>query len=165
MTLTFHQSKSYFDGAIRKKSVPIILKTIASIQALASITYNAHLNVKGINFYQGHLLFERLTNDLTATIDPLAERVTALGGTVDTQAKAVIDLSKGIITPVDAQKVFKFEDYIAALIPNYTEILKHVNDSITELQKIGDVNTANHYQDLVFSVLDKHLYFLESTAW
>ncbi len=41
----------------------------------------AHWNVKGLDFYQLHELFDTLAGELEGYVDMVAERITALGGT------------------------------------------------------------------------------------
>lgn len=164
MEVTFHNIQTDFDVNVRMQAVPIILTTIAAIQLLQGQTYSAHLNVKGDDFYQAHLLFERISNELDAMVDPLAERVTALGGTVDPQATAQIQIGGGIIPSLDVQTIFLTEDYCTALLNSYVRICKHVADSVKALQDMGDWVTSNHYQSLLMD-LDHHTYFLNSMVW
>ena len=52
---------------------------LASTQAFAIKTQNFHWNVEGSNFPQYHDFFNTLYEDVSATIDPLAEYIRVLG--------------------------------------------------------------------------------------
>jgi starvation-inducible DNA-binding protein len=52
---------------------------LASTQAFAIKTQNFHWNVEGSNFPQYHKFFNKLYEDVSATIDPIAEYIRILG--------------------------------------------------------------------------------------
>jgi starvation-inducible DNA-binding protein len=52
---------------------------LASTQAFAIKTQNFHWNVEGSNFPQYHEFFNTLYNDVSETIDPIAEYIRILG--------------------------------------------------------------------------------------
>jgi starvation-inducible DNA-binding protein len=52
---------------------------LASTQAFAIKTQNFHWNVEGSNFPQYHDFFNTLYEDVSATIDPIAEYIRVLG--------------------------------------------------------------------------------------
>jgi starvation-inducible DNA-binding protein len=55
-------------------------KVQANYAALYGICKGAHWNVRGTEFYQQHLLFDRLADAFFEKIDPVAERIRVLGG-------------------------------------------------------------------------------------
>ena len=65
---------------IRAKVVGILNQTLAATLDLKTQTKQAHWNVKGMDFYQLHLLFDEMAGELEEYVDMVAERVTALGG-------------------------------------------------------------------------------------
>jgi starvation-inducible DNA-binding protein len=52
---------------------------LASTQAFAIKTQNFHWNVEGSNFPQYHKFFNKLYEDVSETIDPIAEYIRILG--------------------------------------------------------------------------------------
>src|SRR5262245_39496493 len=66
--------------AVREKAVELLNQHLADTADLYSQTKQAHWNVKGIHFYQLHLLFDSLAEAVEGYVDLIAERTTALGG-------------------------------------------------------------------------------------
>ncbi len=64
----------------RQKLIEMLNRQLAGTLDLYSQTKQAHWNVKGINFYQIHELFDELAESIFKYIDMIAERATALGG-------------------------------------------------------------------------------------
>lgn len=54
------------------------LQVFCALKALATLHQHAHWNVKGQNFYEDHLLFERLYNNTFRDIDLFAEKLIGL---------------------------------------------------------------------------------------
>ena len=63
---------------IRWEVVSILNQTLATTLDLKTQVKQAHWNVKGLNFYQLHLLFDEMASELEEYIDTIAERITAL---------------------------------------------------------------------------------------
>src|SRR5215469_9251084 len=66
---------------VREKAIALLNQQLADTFDLYSQTKQAHWNVKGMPFYQLHLLFDTLAESVEEYIDLIAERATALGGT------------------------------------------------------------------------------------
>lgn len=64
----------------RTQVVELLNETLAMTLDLKTQTKQAHWNVKGMNFYQLHLLFDEIATQLEEFVDLIAERVTTLGG-------------------------------------------------------------------------------------
>ena len=64
----------------KKKVVEIMNKKLASALDMYTQAKYAHWNVKGMNFYQLHLVFDATAKVIFKQIDPIAERITQLGG-------------------------------------------------------------------------------------
>ena len=60
--------------------IKVYEQLIAEVTVIRDAIENAHLNVRGSNFYSYHLLFEQVGNDLDSaiTVDELGERIGAL---------------------------------------------------------------------------------------
>ncbi|MEO1006109.1 MAG: ferritin-like domain-containing protein, partial [Cyanobacteria bacterium J06638_38] len=65
---------------IRTPIIELLNASLAISTDLKSQVKQAHWNVKGMNFYQLHLLFDTIAGELEEYIDLVAERITALGG-------------------------------------------------------------------------------------
>ena len=66
---------------VRTQIIAILGTTLATTLDLKTQIKQAHWNVKGLDFYQLHLLFDELAVEIEEYVDMVAERVTALGGT------------------------------------------------------------------------------------
>src|SRR5688500_5604352 len=64
----------------REAMIALLNQQLANTSDLYSQTKQAHWNVKGIHFYQLHLLFDALAAKRLEESDEIAERATALGG-------------------------------------------------------------------------------------
>ena len=62
------------------KSIDMLNKSLADTLDLFSQLKQAHWNVKGMEFYQLHLLFDEFAEHAEGWVDEIAERATALGG-------------------------------------------------------------------------------------
>src|SRR3712207_9098351 len=64
----------------RAAMIQLLNQELADTADLYSQTKQAHWNVKGIHFYQLHLLFDQLAEKRQGEADELAERATEIGG-------------------------------------------------------------------------------------
>jgi starvation-inducible DNA-binding protein len=64
----------------RDAMINLCNQQLADSADLHSQLKQAHWNVKGMNFYQLHLLFDELAGHALEWVDMIAERATALGG-------------------------------------------------------------------------------------
>jgi starvation-inducible DNA-binding protein len=73
-------TRSYLPEQVRATSIGLLNQTLADLSAVTMQLKHAHWNVKGIEFYQLHELFEDLYERFEPHIDAVAERASALGG-------------------------------------------------------------------------------------
>ena len=64
----------------REPLIELLNKRLADTADLYSQVKQAHWNVKGLDFFQLHQLFDQLAGEVFPYIDLIAERATALGG-------------------------------------------------------------------------------------
>src|SRR5262245_24639289 len=76
---TAFDTKNDWRADVREKVVTILNQTLADLSDLYSQTKQAHWNVRGRQFYSLHKLFDELAETVEGHIDPLAERIPALG--------------------------------------------------------------------------------------
>ena len=65
---------------VKTKVVEVMQDKLAAASDMYSQSKFAHWNVKGDNFYQLHLLFDHIAKVIGKQADPIAERITQLGG-------------------------------------------------------------------------------------
>ena len=73
-------TRSYLPEHVRATSVGLLNQALADLSAVTLQLKHAHWNVKGIEFYQLHELFEDLYESFEPHLDAVAERASALGG-------------------------------------------------------------------------------------
>ena len=143
---------------VRVQTVEILNQTLAATLDLKTQTKQAHWNVKGMNFYQLHELFDEIATELEGYVDMVAERVTALGGTAMGTARIAADRS--ILDEYDLDAVSGVE-HVTALADRFGVYAKHVRDAIDRTDEIGDADTADLYTE-ISRTIDKRLWFLEA---
>ena len=143
---------------VRVKVIEILNQTLAATLDLKTQTKQAHWNVKGMDFYQLHELFDEMATELEEYVDMVAERVTALGGVA--MGTARIAASNSIISEYDLDAVTGAE-HITALANSFGVYAKHVREAIDATDDLGDADTADLYTE-VSRTIDKRLWFLEA---
>lgn len=66
---------------------------LANYQVFHANLRGFHWNIKGENFFELHLKFEELYNDIQLKIDQIAERILTLGGTPEYRYSVYLNLS------------------------------------------------------------------------
>lgn len=118
----------------------------------------AHWNVKGKDFYQLHLLFDEIAEELEPFIDLLAERATLLGGFAHGTARMAAENS---ILPEFPSDLNTGMEYVEALVERFGIYVGPVREASRDADEIGDPATADLYND-INRVADKRLWFLEA---
>lgn len=143
---------------IRAKVIEILNQTLAATLDLKTQTKQAHWNVKGMDFYQLHLLFDEMAGELEEYTDLVAERVTALAGTAMGTARIAATES---ILPEYALDAVSGVEHITALADRYGLYAKHLREAIDTTDGLGDADTADLYTE-ISRAIDKRLWFLEA---
>jgi starvation-inducible DNA-binding protein len=163
MVATTSKQKTYptridLAAEVREKIIDILNSTLAATLDLKTQTKQAHWNVKGMDFFQLHELFDEMAGELEEYTDMVAERVTALAGTALGTAR--IAASESILPeyPLDAVSGI---DHVTALAERYAAYAKHVREAIGSTDELGDADTADLYTE-ISRTIDKRLWFLEA---
>ena len=143
---------------VRQKIVTILNQTLATSLDLKTQAKQAHWNVKGLDFYQLHELFDTLAGELEGYVDMIAERITALGGTAMGTARMAAEAS--LITEYPDDVVDGIE-HITALAERYATYGAHLRSAIAQTEDLGDADTADLYTEISREI-DKRLWFLEA---
>lgn len=143
---------------IRKAVVEILSQTLAASLDLKTQVKQAHWNVKGLNFYQLHSLFDEMATELEGYGDMVAERITALGGTALGTARIAAANS---ILPEYPADIVDGSEHIVALAERYALYASHLRSAIDTTGNQGDADTADLYTEISRDI-DKRLWFLEA---
>jgi len=151
-------ARSYLSEQVRTTSIGILNRCLADLTAVTMQLKDAHWNVKGIEFYQLHELFEDLVETFEPHIDAVAERASALGGQALGTAHDVVQTSKIPQLPreaVDGQTVLDDLTYRLSLLD------ATFYRGIETASQQGDLDTADLLNEVSRDV-SKALWFVEA---
>ncbi|PSN16101.1 DNA starvation/stationary phase protection protein Dps [filamentous cyanobacterium CCT1] len=154
----FYPTRIDMSAEVRSQVCDVLNQTLAATLDLKTQTKQAHWNVKGMNFFQLHELFDELAGELEGYVDLVAERVTALGGTA--MGTARIAAAESILPeyPIDA---VEGPEHVTALAERFAAYGKHVREAIDTTDDLGDADTADLYTE-ISRTIDMRLWFLEA---
>jgi starvation-inducible DNA-binding protein len=155
---TLYPTRIDLSTETRSKIIGILNDTLATTLDLKTQVKQAHWNVKGLNFYQLHLLFDEMATELDDYVDTLAERVTALGGLALGTARIAATES---ILPEYPFDILDGKAHITALADRYAPYAKLLRDAIEKTGGLGDADTSDLYTGISRDI-DKRLWFLEA---
>ena len=142
----------------RTQMVDLLNQQLADIFDLFSQTKQPHWNVKGMQFYSLHTLFDELAESLLGYGDMIAERATALGGLALGTARLAAANSQLPELPLDTTGSRPVNE---ALVERYRQYAASVRQAIDIAEEAGDMETSDLFTE-VSRDIDKHLWFLEA---
>lgn len=142
----------------RTEIISLLNQSLAATLDLKTQTKQAHWNVKGMDFYQLHEMFDEIAGELEEFIDLIAERVTALGGLAMGTARVAASES---ILPEYPLETVEGKAHIVALADRFAIYGKHLREAIATTSELNDADTSDLYTE-VSRVIDKRLWFLEA---
>jgi starvation-inducible DNA-binding protein len=143
---------------VKKQVVQVMQERLAEASDMYSQAKFAHWNVKGDNFYQLHLVFDQVAKVIGDQVDPIAERITQLGGVANGTVRQAASVSKIPEYPVEIIAGMEHVNALADSLGHYCQELREASDKIDE---IGDEPTSDFFKQLVVEA-EEQLYFLES---
>ena len=160
---TLSQSRLYstridIPANIRTQVIELLNQTLATTLDLKTQVKQAHWNVKGMDFYQLHKLFDEIASELEEFIDLIAERITALAGYALGTARIAAARS---ILPEYSFDIIDGKDHIIALASRMAIYAKSLREGIERTDAIGEMDTNDLYIE-VSRAIDKRLWFLEA---
>jgi starvation-inducible DNA-binding protein len=142
----------------RATMITLLNQQLADTFDLYSQTKQAHWNVKGINFYQLHLLFDEAAESIFEYVDMIAERVTALGGYAQGTARMAAASSRLAEFPTD---LTDGRQMVAVLAERFAQYGATTRAAINTGAEDGDQSTSDLFTEISRTV-DKQLWFLEA---
>ncbi len=143
--------------AQKKQLVEILNQRLAEASDFYSQAKFAHWNVKGLNFYQLHLLFDKIAEDAEGHIDEIAERITALGGVANGTNRQAASTSRLPEYKVESITGPEHLEAMIEALATYTASVREAGDKIDEI----DQPTRDFLNQIIVQ-LEQNLYFLES---
>ncbi|GAB4542087.1 MAG: DNA starvation/stationary phase protection protein Dps [Pleurocapsa sp.] len=153
-----YSSRIDLPESIRTPVIKLLNSSLAITTDLKTQVKQAHWNVKGMDFYQLHLLFDIIATDLEEYIDLVAERITALGGVAYGTVRIAATNSVLPEYPLDAVQGI---DHVTALAERLAVYARHLRDNMTQAMELGDQDTNDLYIE-ISRTIDKYLWFLEA---
>lgn len=139
----------------RQAVATILNKLLADEHVLYIKVRNAHWNIEGPDFHAQHLFFEEIYNELSTTIDDIAERIRAIGhyavGTMKDYL-ALTSLSELRHGKNDSQ------GYIKELTADFEATIEYIRGQI---EIVGDEHKDAGTEDFLIGIMAAH----EKTAW
>jgi starvation-inducible DNA-binding protein len=142
----------------REKLIELLNARLADSLDFSTQAKQAHWNVKGMHFYQLHLLFDKVAEHAEEYVDLVAERATALGGIAMGTARVA---AKNSSLPEYNLNAVTGEDHLRALSQNLAKYGNLIRKAVDEADHLGDVGTADMFTEILREA-DEDLYFLES---
>lgn len=138
-----------------KAVAEILNKLLADEHVLYVKVRNAHWNVEGPDFHAQHLFFESIYDELSVTIDDIAERVRSIGHYAIGTMKEFLEL-----TQLSEMKVKKNDSqtYIKELVEDFDSIIAYIRGQI---DVVADEHKDAGTEDFLVGLMAAH----EKTAW
>ncbi len=143
---------------VKQKVVDLMEVPLAASLDMYAQAKFAHWNVKGMNFYQLHLVFDATAKVIFKQIDPIAERITQIGGVANGTVRQSAKYSQ--IPPYNVEAV-SGPEHLKALstsLGEYCKILRETSDAVDDA---GDGPSSDFFNQLIVDA-EEELYFLES---
>jgi starvation-inducible DNA-binding protein len=118
----------------------------------------AHWNVRGLNFFQLHQLFDGVHDEVEDFVDLIAERITALGGVADGRVQTTAKASSLYEYALETRAG---EDHLKAVAAVLAQFGKALRSAIDQAAELGDADTADVFTE-VSRATDKQLWFVEA---
>jgi starvation-inducible DNA-binding protein len=138
----------------RTEIVRGLSRLLADTYTLYLTTHNFHWNVTGPQFNTLHTMFMTQYTELWNAVDPIAERIRALGFPAPGSYKAYSELSSIADVPTTPPKA---TEMIEILVKGHETVARTAREVFKVAEKANDQPTA----DLLTQRLDIH----EKTAW
>ena len=157
-TTVSRQTRIDLPESVRVEVCDILNITLATFFHFYSQAKQAHWNVKGMNFFSLHGLFDDIAEYANDAIDIVAERITSLG--VDANGTLRQAQEKTLLTEYDLN-ARSGEAHVKALSKQVALLCQHCRESIEISDTLSDADTADLYTGLSRE-LDKKLWMLEA---
>jgi starvation-inducible DNA-binding protein len=158
MKTTLHSTRNDLPEKTRAKIIDLLNSRLAEALDLQMQSKQAHWNVKGPQFIALHELFDKVAEAVEDSIDEIAERAVALGGTALGTAQIVAKETSLKPYPTD---ISRGSDHVDALSNALAAFGTSARAAINIANELGDADTADLFTGLSREI-DKYLWFVEA---
>lgn len=155
-----HTTHNTLSENIRAQSVELLNKHLAAAIDLHAQVKQAHWNVRGPGFIGLHLLFDKVSTEVEACADRLAERAGGLGGEAHGSVQVASERSFLIPYPLGIADCAKHVFAISGALAAYGQSVREASGLAAHA---GDAGTADLFTDISRDI-DQQLWFVESHA-
>lgn len=156
--MQLHNTRIDIPKAKREKVIGILNERLADASDLKSQAKQAHWNVKGMDFFQLHELFDQIATDVEGHIDLIAERITTLGGTAMGTVRLAAKNSSLSEYPHEITDGTAHVDALSTALADFGKLIRK---DINETADLGDQDTADLLTEISRQT-DKNLWFVEA---
>ena len=156
--MELHNTKIDIEKGKREQIIEILNQRLADASDLKSQAKQAHWNVKGMNFFQLHELFDAVATAVEGHIDLIAERITTLGGTAYGTIRQAAQKSSLSEYPLEITDGVAHVDALSTALADFGRL---VRQNIDETGELGDQDTADLLTEISRET-DKNLWFVEA---
>lgn len=118
---------------------------LSSYQILYMNVRGFHWNIRGNHFFELHLKFEEIYNDLLLKVDELAERILTLGAVPEHSFSRYLTLS----SISEAQGIHEGRTCIESLLAGFRELLMAQRTILNRAAEAGDEGTSSLLSDYI----------------
>lgn len=151
-------TQTHLSQSVRVPIVELLNRTLADTMVLMTHAKYAHWNVKGMEFYGLHQLFDEIAELFETHVDLVGERITALGGEARGTVGMAVSNCRLPSMPTDATTGVEFIEILADRLAIHDA---NLSDAIETAQSYGDTDTADLLNEVSREV-SQHLWFLEA---
>jgi len=153
-----YQSHLDIPTHVRKAAIALLQARLSDSIDLEAQMKQAHWNVKGKDFFQLHLLFDKIHGEVEEFVDIVAERITALGGIADGRVQTT---GKNTHLYEYSLETSGGEAHLKAVAAVLAQFGKAVRVDIDKATEMGDAATADVFTEIARAT-DKQLWFVEA---
>ncbi len=155
-----HPTMNDLPEKCRKKIIKILNRQLTDAIDLKLQIKQAHWNVKGSNFIGLHELFDKVAAEVDDSVDEIAERAVALGGTALGTIGAV---AAHTTLPEYPTNISAAADHVDALSIALSCFGKSTREAIKEFNELNDDDSAD-LMTQISRLIDKRLWMIEAHA-
>jgi starvation-inducible DNA-binding protein len=141
----------------RLLSCQLLNQILADTMILYSLYKKHHWLMRGMTFYQLHLLLDKHAEELNELIDTVAERVQTLGGIAISDPRHVAEITKIERPPNGAEEV---PAMLSRLLEAHEIIITEIREAITRTQDSRDDGTNDLLMGDLLRTLELQVWFI-----
>ena len=143
---------------IRSQSIALLNKHLAAAIDLHTQVKQAHWNVRGPGFIAIHELFDKVSTEVEAYSDLIAERASGLGGVAEGTLRIAADATFLVPYPLGIADAQEHSFAVASTLAAFGQSTREAIGLATDF---GDVCTADLFTQ-VSRGIDQQLWFVEA---